>query len=121
VTANGIIIASSIFESNNSYYGLVTSYSITYEFRVGNRTIRSDKITFADTGRLNEFDFAENYVKKYPIGRTVTVYYEKNDPTFCVLEPDVKGLQGVAIILILSGVVFTGAFTRMLWLRFRQR
>jgi hypothetical protein len=66
-------------------------------------------------------------VKKYPVGRIVTVFYDKNDPTFCVLEPNaLQGerfifLLGILIVLILSAIVFAGSFTRMLWLRFLQR
>ena len=64
-------------------------YYIKYHFEVDRRIYYSDEITFSHTGEKQR-SFAEGYVKKYPPGVAVTVYYEKNNPFFSVIEPNEK-------------------------------
>jgi hypothetical protein len=63
---------------------------VEYEFSVGGRTWRGDRIGIGeDTGGAN----TEATLRRYPVGATVSVYYDPADPANCVLEREgPKGL-----------------------------
>jgi hypothetical protein len=79
-TTQGVIISSRLRPTDARHY------EIGYEFAVGGKTYRSDEVTFAHTGSRNP-EFARDYVRRYPVGKTVTVFYDPADPGFSVLEP----------------------------------
>jgi hypothetical protein len=51
------------------------------------------------------------HVQKYPVGKKVTVYYDRNNPSYSVLEPDVRNTSGAyvfvagALFLVLAVIV----------------
>ena len=64
--------------------------AIEYEFSADGRKIRGTRIAIGDdTGGAN----AEATLARYPVGTSVTVYYDPADPKHCVLER--SGPQGV--------------------------
>jgi Protein of unknown function (DUF3592) len=88
-STEGRIFSSSIDTSKRrgtTYY----YYEIEYEFIVNEKRYRSDRIAFYENVSANP-GFAESYVSKYPVGKPVNVYYDPKDPSFSVLEPEVKG------------------------------
>ncbi len=108
-TTNGTIVYSSvsISEDRDPFFGVLPlgptyEYSINYEFKVDNKTFQSDKINFGF--RRGNLHFAESYVEKYPVRRVVTVFYDRNDPSFSALEPDVKNERLIYYVLLI--VVF---------------
>jgi hypothetical protein len=84
----GIITSSEVI-CRNPKGGKVYEYSIRYKFRVNEKELESDRITFAPPVS-NQRGFAEAYVSKYPVGKEITVFYEKDNPSFSVLEPEEK-------------------------------
>ncbi len=121
-TTNGTIVYSSISTTPNRdpWFGLWTfdlgyTYSIRYEFEVGDRTLRSDRITFGQR-EWDDPSPVESYVKEYPVGRVVTVFYDRNDPSFSVLEPDVRNER---LIVLIAGIGLCAAiFVLMIGLEF---
>jgi len=99
----GTIRSSGIIRKNGSKTGTTYHYLIDYEFRVNDRIYRSDQVTFAPTGTKDR-GFAEEYIGKYPVGKSVTVFYEEGNPSFSALEPDAKDDGFLAVL----GGVFTG-------------
>jgi len=94
-TAEGEII-----ESHESYNARGKGLAdIDYYFLAEGDVYRSNKINFA--GDMRE---SEHYLQKYPVGQRVTVYYEKGNPDFSVLEPENKAIWA------LKGVLLTGFF-----------
>jgi hypothetical protein len=90
-STEGKIVSSSAYQARRRRGGGVHYYySIKYEFAVDNKSYNSDKITFASNSSYAQ-RFAQSYVSKYPVGKPVTVYYDPDDPSFSVLEPEVKG------------------------------
>ncbi len=72
--------------------------AIEYEFQVGARKVIGSRIGIGDdSGGAN----LEATLKRYPVGANVTVYYDADDPTQCVLERD--GLQGISKRELLAG------------------
>jgi len=67
-------------------YGL--HFQIRYEYKVNNVLYKSDRVNYGYKGSSDE-SLAEKYVKKYPVGKSVIVYYDPLDPKKSVLEPNV--------------------------------
>ncbi len=117
---SGAIVHSyvSTMEERDPFVGWLTlgqsyTYSIGYEFEVGDRVFHSDSITFASQSSWNDAHPAESYVNRYPEGHTVTVFYDKNDPSFSVLEPNVRNERLIFLIvgIGLSLVIFVAVIT----------
>ena len=58
--------------------------AVKYEFKVGARTVDGTRVSIGDEIGLD----IDVTLKRYPVGATVTVYYDPRDPTKCVLERD---------------------------------
>lgn len=83
-------------------------YDIHFVYSVAGKKYYSNNVSFSRTG--GEREFLNSYLQRYPLNQSVTVYYQKNDPGFAVLEPDNKE-PGLWIFLI----GFIGAFASMLY------
>jgi|GEM_PF-361349 len=55
---------------------------VAYMFSVGGQGYQGKRVSLGDISGT----FAEEAVRRYPVGSTVTVYYDPKDPTDCVLE-----------------------------------
>ncbi len=89
VATTGRILKSGVETRRHRFQGepeeLKDVPAVTYEFKVGGRTIDGTRISIGDEGGLD----IEAVLKRYPAGADVTVYYDPRDPTRCVLERDV--------------------------------
>lgn len=88
-------------------------YRISYRFRVGTIFYSSNQINFGKLGD-SDFEFANSYVKRYPVGRTIQVFYKADEPNFSVLEPQVFNqtrtiFAGLIFFLVasLSGIIWS--------------
>jgi hypothetical protein len=77
---------------------------IEYEFQVAGVTYHGTRRTAVQEMNANR-GHAESILRQYPVDQAVTVYYQPDDPSQCVLEPG--GWGGFFIMLPLS-LVFTG-------------
>jgi hypothetical protein len=78
---------------------------IVYAYKVGNRSYRCDRVSIGEN--MGNFEVAET-IARYPVGRSVTVYYNPRKPDQAVLERDVPpGIwKGVTIlVLVLIGLI----------------
>jgi len=85
-------------------YGKVYHYEIRYGYEVDGHRFESDAVSFSDASAKSR-NMADEYVKKYPVGSSVTVFYEDGNPSFAVLEPENKDsgfLIGCGILLALG-------------------
>jgi Protein of unknown function (DUF3592) len=82
---------------------------IEYEFEVEGATHKGSRLTTVHGGTLASKQNVEQTLKKYPIGKKVTVSFKPGDPTQCVLEPGNWGgffaLAGLSLILIAIPIV----------------
>ena len=94
VQTTGRILSSGIDVRHHRFSGepeTVTNVpALRYEFNAGARKVIGSRIGIGDdAGGAN----LKSTLKHYPVGANVTVYYDADDPTQCVLERD--GLQGI--------------------------
>ena len=94
----GVVVQSEIKETINDFTALVD-----YTYEVDGKSYSSSQIRVRGTTSKSESE-AMSFVKKYPVGAEVTVYYLKSDPTKAYLE---AGLEVAHYVMIISPVVFT--------------
>lgn len=110
-SAEGIIVSSSTYTSKSKrtvYY----HYNIEYEFNVNGRYYLSNEITFSGEYSTHEEE-TQGYIREYPIGKKVIVYYDPQDPNFSVLEPDIyfnAELNMFFLVIALSIFVISGSY-----------
>lgn len=99
-------IVSSKTENRSGRYGGMRDYVIAYEYRVNGTRYVSSGVTFTHTGGSCDNGFAEHYIQKYPVGKSVTVYYTADNPSFSALEPSAKdsALIIVCVLLFLTPI-----------------
>jgi hypothetical protein len=118
-TAVGRIVKSSTAAQRRRSAGEATTVktvpAVEYEFSVGGRKVRGNRIGIGEDSGGAE---TEATLRRYTVGAAVTVYYDTANPKNCVLERGVpEGIaKGLAIIvgfvIALVGVVYwlaTGA------------
>ena len=118
-TAVGRIVKSGTAAAHRRSAGEATTVktvpAVEYEFSVGGRTVRGNRIGVGgDSGGAD----TEATLRRYTVGAAVTVYYDPANPKDCVLERGVpegigKGLAIIAgFVIAVVGVVYwlaTGA------------
>jgi hypothetical protein len=79
---------------------------VMYEYTVGDEKVRSTRINFAE--KISGPDIAPT-LARYPIGKTVGVYYNPNNPQQAVLERDMPALvwagAGCLMVFFLGGAL----------------
>jgi hypothetical protein len=71
---------------------------IVYAYTVAGREYRCDRVSIGEN--MGNFEVAET-LAKYPVGTTVTVYYNPSDPAQAVIERDLPpGLWKAPVILV---------------------
>ena len=121
-TAQGKVVISSIDVQQSKTSGSTkstTSYhaEIQYEFTVDGISIDGDRVAYGDYGTGNS-NHASSIVKRYPVGKEVTVHYMPGNPEQAQLEPGMRAqaliLPGVGLVLFIAGclvaVLFHKAF-----------
>ncbi len=95
VATTGRILSAGVEARHHQFSGEPETVSnepaIRYEFQAGARKVIGNRVGIGeDSGGAN----LEATLRRYRVGATVTVYYDAEDPTQCVLERD--GLQGIS-------------------------
>ncbi len=109
-------VISSAVESTQYGTSLTTSPTyhalIVYEYRVGGLVLHGTRLSVGDHAFRRAAD-AQEVVTRYPVGRTVTVYYHPFNVTESVLEPGspwqpyvALGIGGLCILVGLCLAVF---------------
>lgn len=118
VKTEGRVYQSSGYTSSlkkTTYY----HYLIKYAYRVNGTVYESDEVTF-DDNYSTSITYAVNYRGKYPIGTIVTVYYDPDDPTFAVLEPNVLNhfvIGWIFLYISLAGFIAFGIAWLVKWVQ----
>lgn len=96
--------ASSRISSNNT-----TTFSarITYEYSIQEKTFNGSRVAIGDY-RSGNRGHAEGVVRKYPPGKSVSVYFNPSSPELAVLEPGVQlqafFLPGLGAFFLILGI-----------------
>jgi Protein of unknown function (DUF3592) len=100
-TTQGKILSSGLAEVSDSD-GTTYKVAILYEYSVNGVSHRSD-VWRLRAGSSSFTKAATKAVERYPLGATVNVYFNPEDPADAMLEPG-----RVSWSLLLGGVVFAG-------------
>lgn len=93
------IVTSSVVESSRSSDGTTYSAKIEYEFVVGDTAHTGDRHSFFTFG-TSSHEHANDIVKRYPVGREITVYYDPGDVSENVLEVDTRSFPAIVILFL---------------------
>jgi hypothetical protein len=78
-----------------------------YNYTVNEKTLSGIRVAFG-TYNSNQ-SHAQDIVNKYPQGKSVTVYYNPQDPKVCVLEAGIKGQvlvrPGLGLVCWVAGIL----------------
>lgn len=88
VTTDGMIIKSEM-EFRGGVKASGWYFDIQYVYEVNGKSYTSNRVDYYYVGS-SDIDFAKGYLKKYPLGLHVQVYYDPLHPEKSVLEPEVK-------------------------------
>lgn len=103
--APGKVLSSSI---KSSGYDTDSVYAeVLYEFQVNGTVVQGNRVAFGDYSS-SDGSHAKGIVDRYPVGEEVTVFYNKDNPEECLLEPGLPGqiwlLPGAGLVFFASGV-----------------
>ena len=88
VTASGVDMKNDAIDTERRTRALRYSPAVSYSYDVDGTTYSSDLLGFIRVWTDDESD-AQVTVQRYPVGQTVTVYYDPGDPSRAVLDPGV--------------------------------
>ncbi|MBL4850802.1 MAG: DUF3592 domain-containing protein [Gammaproteobacteria bacterium] len=98
-----------ITKSNSAHLSGEFSPNIQYHYVVNGKGYQRDFEFPRDVESIPEL--SASYIKKYPMGKKVTVYYNTSNPDEAVLEPT---LRGDWMILVLGLVAIVAAVLALL-------
>ena len=75
-------------------------FNIKYEYQVNSKSYESSRIGFGFKGS-DKKESVDLIVSRYPIGQQVTVYFDKSNPSFSVLEPERNNRFGFIFLMVL--------------------
>jgi hypothetical protein len=80
-TTPGTVTDSYVVDDGSSYYPVVK-----YRYQVSGVEYANHKIKYLEDAQVTDRSVAEAVAQKYPVGASVTVYYDPSDPGSSVLE-----------------------------------
>lgn len=102
-------VASQVIESGVMGRGDESEPYATYEYQVGGRTYRNDRIFLVNTPSGHPGKIAA----EYPVGRPVQVYYNPNNPAEAALvlnHPSARLYLGLTIMMLLLAAMICGMY-----------
>ena len=81
-------------------------FDITYEYMIGEQKFISNRVNFGYQA-MSDRSYAQGYVDKYFVGKKVIVFYDPNDPSISVLEPQVRWYTPFSFYIMLLLIALT--------------
>jgi hypothetical protein len=85
--AAGVVLFSRVDESSDGEGGRLFKASIRYRFEAQGRELTGSRACFGDSTSTNIAALARGIEERYRAGQAVTVRYNPDKPSECVLEP----------------------------------
>lgn len=94
--------------AGNEIGTVVNVPDVAYAFKVGGQDYRGTRVSLGDISGK----YAEEALRRYPVGKMVTVFYDPADPGDCVLERDApKGaVKGCGLLLLVLALLAGGFY-----------
>jgi hypothetical protein len=109
-TTTGTVISSEVTEHSGDE-GPTYRAEIRYSYRVFGDEMTSDRYSFAAFPPSGS-RWARERVAAYPVGRSVTVYYDADDPELSALKP---GIEGSTLFMLLFLTPFNVVMIGLWW------
>ena len=93
---------------------------VIYSYNVNNVKYKSERISFEGV-RFNGNGLAESYMRRFPIGGKVQVYYDPENPRISVLDPNGRNYYIIEFIGVLSFLFFIIVFIVRRYFRSRYK
>lgn len=117
-------VVSSRVESHRGSDSTTYSPELEYRYTVDGRTYTGDRYAYS-TGGSSDSSYARDIVNRHQAGKTVTVYYDPNDPAEAVLTKDVQNESYFFLLFIqpfwLVGLGGVGYLLILPWLHAREQ
>ena len=91
-TSVGVVRSSKLRAEDDGEGGTDYHADVNFEYEVGGLTLSSDQVTYSPVPVGKKSALAT--LEKYPLGASVAVYYDPNDPSKSVLEAGTGDLRG---------------------------
>ncbi len=96
---------------HSSYFVYVAR--IRYSYSADGKAYTSDEISFGGNQYTSKRKYkTEKYLKQFPVGKSVTVYYNPGDPSQSVLK---QGITGGSLLILAGGIIFLLAAAGMFY------
>ena len=98
------VVTTSQWTSKKSLFMTTYEIVVTFDYRVDSQTYQGNRINYGIAANAYLFEeFAKRVVARYPIGKTIPVYYNPNNPKDEIVERSpMGGFSVVWIFLTLS-------------------
>lgn len=96
ITTTGQISKSDISHGSKPRF----RFNIKYQYQVAGQTYESTRVGFGFKGS-DKKESVDLIINRYPAGQEVTVYFDKSNPSFSVLEPERNSKFGFILLLAL--------------------
>lgn len=109
-SVTGEVLESYVASGRGSEGGTVYHAHVLYEYEVSGTTYQSVTVKLGDTSKSSVYSTYQKVVDAHPVGSSVTVFYDPDDPNLACLE---TGLNFIVVILFGIGVLLIRSFVRM--------
>ncbi len=107
VTASGVDMKNDAIDTGRRTRALRYSPAVSYSYDVDGTTYSSDLLGFIRVWTDDESG-AHGIARRYPVGQTITVYYDPGDPSRAVLDP---GVSLNSMLSLLFGLAWIAIMT----------
>ena len=90
---------------------------IRYRYSVAGVAHESKTVQWAGDFKSSGTSWQSKRVAKYPVGSTVTVYYDPKSPAVSVLEPASRSGSVLTLLMAIAFTLVGGGFILMTWYR----
>jgi hypothetical protein len=109
-TAQGVILSSEVTLSTDADGSDSYSPEVTYRYLALDSSYQNRTIKFGENSYGNRRK-AQDIAARYPVGKSVTVYFDPESPARSVLEPGVSGgsylVLGIGLFFMVLALVLT--------------
>ncbi|USO00160.1 MAG: DUF3592 domain-containing protein [Phycisphaeraceae bacterium] len=98
-TVEGQVTAARIDESSDGEGGTTYQPAITYTYRVAGTPFENDRVRYGQVGSSDRRD-SKKVLDRFPVGATVDVYFNPDNPADSVLTPGVQGVDLFSLLFL---------------------
>jgi hypothetical protein len=118
-TTEGIVLDGHIDKQEGSEGEVSYSPELAYRYQVDGVIYYGDRLFV--TPYSSDYSWAQSYLYKYPVGSTITVHYDSENPSEAVIELQANQVDYVLLMVGIVFIAFGAAFLVVLVFRRRKK